>query len=419
MKKFLQFLFVFLCLFLFFTLTDTFAQQKKRSFRQRVGDFIELKIINKIWTPSSLDSLKGKELTSNQEDTKKDSLLLNPNGQHDANVLLKDNVEGEKTGGSSPIEELDPDKEEIRKIEETFKDLTKTDFKKDTTYIKDLIRKVYEKPLDLNEPKSLMREDNSNFYDVEMKKIVMVTEELAIDCVWVTLTNYYAIWDSENINPYKYNIENFKDSLDIQLFDSTTNQLWASPLASVKLTSNFGFRRYRWHGGVDLDLNIGDPVYASFDGIVRISNYVRGGYGRYIVLRHYNGLETLYAHLSKSLVEVGQEIKAGQEIGKGGSTGRSTGPHLHYEVRYQGYAFDPAEIYDFSNNQIKTNLFRLSPDHFKHLTNRRQVVYHTVEKGDTVSGIARMYGISIKTLCRVNRIYTSTKLKIGRKLRVK
>ncbi len=418
MKINLRLLFVVSFLFVCFSSTDSLAQQKKRTFKQRVGDFIELKIINKIWTPSEADSLKGNILTSREEDSLQDSLLLNPTGNNKINTSLKNSKENEKTGGTSLIENNISDNSQMRQIEETFKDLAKTVIK-DTTYIRNIIRKVYEAPLDLSEPISMMREDNSNFYDVETKKIVMVTEELAIDCVWVTLTNYYAIWDTKTINPYQYDIDTFKDTLDIQLYDSTQHQGWALPLASIKVNSNFGFRRYRWHPGIDLDLNIGDPVYATFDGIVRMSNYAKGGYGRYIVLRHYNGLETLYAHLSKSLVEVGQEVKAGQEIGKGGNTGRSTGPHLHYEVRYQGHTFNPAEIYDFELNRIKTNLFRLSPDHFKHLTNRRQVIYHVVEKGDTISALSQSYGISIRNLCRLNGISASTKLKIGRKLRVR
>jgi murein DD-endopeptidase MepM/ murein hydrolase activator NlpD len=419
MKKKLQFFCLFSCSLFIFTVTDTFAQQKKKSFRQRVGDFIELKIINKIWTPSNLDSLKGKELQTVQEDNKKDSLLLNPEGESEVNTLLTEGLEGDKTGGDAMVETFsDKDIEEIQKVEQTFKDLNI--IRKDTIAIKSLIKKFYETPLDLSEPKSLLREDNSNFYDIKGKKIVTISEQLAIDCVWVTLTNYYAIWDSQIINPYKYNIDDFKDTLDIQLFDSTrAESSWALPLASTKVTSNFGFRKYRWHPGIDLDLDIGDPVYATFDGIVRINTYAKGGYGRYIVLRHNNGLETLYAHLSKSNVTVGQEIKAGIEIGKGGNTGRSTGPHLHYEVRYNGHYFNPAEIYDFQNNKIKTSLFKLSPEHFKHLTNRRQVVYHTVEKGDTLANLSREYEVSVRQICRLNRIYANTRLKVGRKLRVK
>ncbi|TAH22002.1 MAG: LysM peptidoglycan-binding domain-containing protein [Cytophagales bacterium] len=417
MKKILRLFCLFSFLLFVLTITDAFAQ-KKKSFKQRVGDFIEFKIINKIWTPSDTASLNGKELETVQEDNKKDSLFLNEAGELQTKTSLSDEFgEGAKTGGGTLDENLSPE-EEMKKIEATFKELT--DFKKDTAFIKNLIKRTYESPLDLSEPKSLLREDNSYFYDVNTKKIVTIAEELAIDCVWVTLTNYYAIWDSQTINPYKYKIEEFKEPVDIQLFDSLSEeQQWSSPLANAQVTSNFGFRRYRWHSGIDLDLNIGDPVYASFDGIVRISSYVKGGYGRHIVLRHSNGLETLYGHLSKSNVSVGQEVKAGTEIGKGGNTGRSTGPHLHYEVRFQGHAFNPAEIYDFEANKVKTTIFRLSPDHFKHLTNRRQVVYHTVEKGETISEIARAYEISIRTLCRMNRIYSSTRLKIGRKLRVK
>lgn len=274
-------------------------------------------------------------------------------------------------------------------------------------------------PVDFTVRSSIMREDTTNLYDVEFENIVTVSEELSIDCVWVTLTKYYAVWNSERINPYSYNISEFNDTIPMQLYDTTKNQNWSMPLADIRVTSMFGFRRYRWHHGIDLDLSTGDPVYASFDGIVRISRYNRSGYGNFVVLRHYNGLETLYGHLSKANVEVGQFVKAGEEIGKGGSTGRSTGPHLHYEVRYRGYAFDPREIYDFENQRMKTDLFRLKPTHFKHLQTQRQTVWHTTRSGDSLSKIAQRYRTTVYNLCKLNRISSKSTLRVGKKLRVK
>ena len=118
-----------------------------------------------------------------------------------------------------------------------------------------------------------------------------------------------------------------------------------------KLVSAFGYRpRFgRMHRGVDLDLNVGDTVVAAFDGRVRISKFERRGYGYYVVLRHDNGLETVYGHLSRFLVKPDQYVKAGQPIALGGNTGRSTGPHLHFETRFMGIALNPASIIDFEN----------------------------------------------------------------------
>ncbi|GEM_PF-725838 len=274
-------------------------------------------------------------------------------------------------------------------------------------------------PVNLTVRRSWMREDTTNLYDIEFENIVTVSEELSIDCVWVTLTKYYAVWNSKQINPYRYDISEFTESVPVQLYDSTKDQHWSMPLAEARLTSSFGFRRYRWHHGVDLDLNTGDPVYASFDGIVRISRYSRGGYGNFVVLRHYNGLETLYGHLSKAHVKVGQFVKAGEEIGKGGSTGRSTGPHLHYEVRYRGYAFDPMEIYDFQNQRIKTDIFNLKPAHFQHLQTQRQTVWHTVQRGESLAKIAVKYSTTVYNICKLNRISSKTTLIAGKKLRIK
>jgi hypothetical protein len=293
---------------------------------------------------------------------------------------------------------------------------------KDTVVVKSLFASK-QAPLpvvDLSMTRSLVREDTTDLYDEgETEEIVEVTEEIQVDSVWLTLTNYYAVWDSRNINPYKFDLNEFKDSVDLTLFDTTHTGAWSSPLAANRLTSNFGMRGWRWHHGVDLELNIGDPVFASFDGIVRINRSERGGYGRFLVLRHRNGLETLYGHLSKQLVKAGEEVKAGQLIALGGNTGRSTGPHLHYEVRYNGLAFDPKFIYDFDNNRLITNIFTLKPQHFRHLSQQRQMVYMRVRTGDSLGRIARRYHTTVPVLCQLNNISPRSLLKLGRKLRVK
>ena len=221
--------------------------------------------------------------------------------------------------------------------------------------------------VNLNARKSLLREDTTAYDAVDMESIIIISEELAIDCVWVTLKEYYAVWDSRTVNPYKIDASQFKDTINIALFDTLKEQSWAFPLGgdSSKVNSKFGMRGWRWHYGTDLDLETGDPVYAAFDGIVRISRYGRG-FGNFVVLRHYNGFETVYGHLSKREVESGFYVKAGQRLGLGGSTGRSSGPHLHFELRYQGNPINPNSVYDFAKNTLKSQNFELNPTHFKH-----------------------------------------------------
>ena len=158
-------------------------------------------------------------------------------------------------------------------------------------------------------------------------------------------------WDNQSINPYgsKVSIPDHKD-IDVSSY--------VAPVKG-KVTSEFGYRRQfrRMHKGIDIKLNIGDSIKAAFDGVVRIARYNRGGYGYYVVIRHYNGLETVYGHMSKYLVRPGQQVKAGQLIGKGGNTGRSTGPHLHLETRYMGIAINPRAIIDFENYTTHRDVF--------------------------------------------------------------
>ena len=247
----------------------------------------------------------------------------------------------------------------------------------------------------------------------------ITTAELSIDSVWFKMADYYSVWDSKKVNPYGIDAKTFKDTLKIVLFDSTTR--WSTPIRSAAITSNFGFRKYRWHYGTDLKLDIGDSVTSVFDGIVRIAKFDRKGYGNYVLIRHNNGLETLYGHLSKTNVVVGQVVKAGEVIGLGGNTGRSSGPHLHFEVRYQGNAIDPYNLFNFQNDTLFTsNEFVLTPNHFKYLNEAKvkRVQYHKVRRGDTLSGISRRYGTTTARLCKVNRISKRTPLKVGRRLRI-
>src|SRR5690606_4816123 len=139
-------------------------------------------------------------------------------------------------------------------------------------------------------------------------------------------------------------------------------------------------------------------------GIVRMRSYDRKGNGYYVLVRHRNGLETLYGHLSRISVEIGQEVKAGDILGLGGSTGRSTGPHLHFEIRYQGLSINPTEIFDFDFGRIKSNVYTVTSSSFDHVIQARAAVYHRVRSGQNLSVIARKYGVSISQITRLSGI---------------
>lgn len=215
------------------------------------------------------------------------------------------------------------------------------------------------------------------------------------------------------------------------------------------ITSPYGYRRRfrRMHKGVDLKLNIGDTVRAAFDGRVRITNYERRGYGKYVVVRHTNDLETVYGHLSEFLVEPDQYVRAGDPIALGGNTGRSTGPHLHFETRYMGYAINPCAIFDFANQTTHTDTYTFDKNTYQNARNfdpaanseyARQYLRenpprpytrsnssnggastYRVRRGDSLSKIASRNGTTVSKLCRLNGLTTSSKLQIGQRLRLR
>lgn len=160
-------------------------------------------------------------------------------------------------------------------------------------------------------------------------------------------------WNSRSVNPFQE-----ADVPETQVIDVTGHFM---PCPGF-ITSHYGYRRKfgRMHKGVDLKINSNDTIYAAFDGKVRITAYEPKGYGYYIILRHPNGLETVYGHLNKHLVKEEQFVRAGEPIALGGSTGRSTGPHLHFETRFMGYAINPSAIFDFENQTTHTDTYTFS-----------------------------------------------------------
>ncbi len=286
----------------------------------------------------------------------------------------------------------------------------------------------------LQKPNSLVQEDTFSLFHGE-PSLVEVAEEFQVDSAWVKATEYYSVWDAYSLNPYRSDISQFRDTLNITLYDTVKGQYWAEPVPGSFITSEFGRRGYRWHYGVDLELDIGDSVKAVWDGIVRLTNWDGGGYGNYVLVRHYNGLETLYGHLSDIQCTVGQIVQAGDLLAKGGSTGRSSGPHLHFEVRYQGIPLNPMEIFDFNGHRIRMKDFVLSPETFDYLDRRggrssrseggrqayktRKVYYHRIRKGDTLGSISDKYGVPIGTLRKLNGMGRSSSLSAGKRLRIR
>ena len=226
----------------------------------------------------------------------------------------------------------------------------------------------------------------------------------------------YPNWNNQYVHAYGNAIIPETYTIDLTGFHM--------PTPSTKITSPFGPRWRRIHNGLDLKVNIGDTIVAAFDGKVRIVKYERRGYGKYVVIRHDNGLETVYGHLSKQLVEENQLVKAGEVIGLGGNTGRSTGSHLHFETRFLGIAINPIYMFDFPKQDIvaDTYTFRKTKGVKRAGSHDTQVAdgtirYHKVKSGDTLSRIAKLRGVSVSTLCKLNRIKPTTTLRIGQVLR--
>ncbi len=220
----------------------------------------------------------------------------------------------------------------------------------------------------------------------------------------------YDIWSDSQINPYKVDLKEMKDTVKLDLSGYV-------PPITKHVTSDFGFRRWRFHYGIDLKVEKGDSVLCAFDGTVRLTRRDRRGYGYFVLVRHFNGLETLYGHLARITVNPGDTIKAGVPVGLGGNTGRSTGYHLHFELRYLGNPLNPNDLIDFQSCCTKNNILQLNASHFSYKKEIDKIRFWKVRRGDTLGRIAMRTGVSISKLCKLNGIKRSTKLRIGRNLR--
>lgn len=280
----------------------------------------------------------------------------------------------------------------------------------------------------------------------------------------------YASMDYDVIH-YASNNE-LPNGVTIHLVDKEKGRKFCFPTPeSARLSSHFGARRRRWHYGVDLAQPTGEPIYAAFDGIVRISKRNKS-YGNLVVIRHFNGLETYYAHLSQIDVNAGDTVRAGSVIGLCGNTGRSYGSHLHFEIRYMGKAMNPEYVVDCVNHKLHSDEITLNPKFFTKKgssrtspspgevarineyagtaensnatmaenqqrdpskaklkngntsskgssTRKGQAKYYKIRSGDTLGKIAARNGTTVKKLCQLNGIKETTILQIGKNIRVK
>lgn len=227
----------------------------------------------------------------------------------------------------------------------------------------------------------------------------------------------YCHWNTDAIFHLQKGIIPVRDTLRLVLSHEDCDHALPSP---GHISSPYGPRKGRMHYGVDLKLATGDPVVSAFAGMVRISRY-NPTFGHVVVVRHYNGLETLYAHLSKRMVQPGDIIEAGELIGLGGNTGRSYGSHLHFEVRFMDQPIDPKEIFDLESGELKAKTFDLHKGTFEAIARARVEAsarkYHTVRSGETLSAIARRYGSSVNTLCKLNGLRATSIIRPGQRIR--
>ena len=232
--------------------------------------------------------------------------------------------------------------------------------------------------------------------------------------------NLYPTWDNTRAHNFG-NAVVIPDSFRIDMSG------FCMPTSNTKITSKFGPRRRRMHNGIDVKVYIGDTIRAAFGGKVRVvkNQGRRVGYGKYVIIRHENGLETVYAHLSKQLVNEDQYVEAGEVIGLGGNTGRSTGSHLHFETRFLGQAINPALLFDFEKQDVVTDSYLFLKGKNRYRRSNSSAVassggdtqYYKVRKGDSLSKISQRTGVSIDRLCKLNGITRRTKLRINQVLK--
>ena len=285
---------------------------------------------------------------------------------------------------------------------------------------------------------------------VDSISLVRIGEQASINDLQNPAASLYPSWDNEYTRTYDVALPS-EYRIDLREFQM--------PCDSRMVTSHFGYRPSfrRQHYGTDIKVFVGDTIRAAFPGKVRVVNFDRNGYGNYVVIRHPNGLETVYGHMSRHLCKPNQIVQAGDVIGLGGNTGRSTGSHLHFETRFLGQFIDPERLFDFEAQDVKGDfyLYRSSgrgtmlaandnvvggeeemdeeaanaiqakqaesqayqQQRIQQQKAKPRSRVHKVKSGETLSSIARKHGTTIDRLCRLNRIKRTTVLRPGQILK--
>lgn len=240
--------------------------------------------------------------------------------------------------------------------------------------------------------------------------------DISDSLMYLPAYDHYCHWEQSSIWGKRENLTKINENIKLKLIKDSCQ--FSAPVIG-RVTSEYGWRKGRPHYGVDLKLQKGDRVASVFEGVVRIAKYSKS-YGYVVVVRHANGLESLYAHLSKLLVTPGDVVDAGTIIGKGGNTGRSFGSHLHLEIRYLGEPFNPSEVFAITDSSfsLKQDDLSLSKQSFALAKKARETRYHRVSSGDSLWRISKKYHVSIGKLCRLNRMSRKKTLRIGQRLRV-
>lgn len=326
----------------------------------------------------------------------------------------KSNEKEHKSIKVNKLEVIDPDDEYTGMVLE------------DETTVPEEEHVIYQRPFIINPPEEDEEElDPPHFFQLASEDEGADNEE-----------DILMAGDSTMIHSPKADISQLSEPVVIHLTNESAGEKFSFPTPDIaRATSHWGPRRRRFHYGVDLAMKTGEPIYATFDGVVRISKFNRS-YGNLIVIRHNNGLETYYAHLSKRHVTPGTHVRAGDIIGLCGNTGRSYGSHLHFEVRYKGNAMNPENVINCTTHELVTPVLTLTKDSFRKSAARTATAssgnaksastnysgngkYYKVRSGDTLSKIASRNGTTIRRLCQLNGIKETSVLRVGQRLQLR
>lgn len=226
---------------------------------------------------------------------------------------------------------------------------------------------------------------------------------------------FYGSWNTRMLFPYPDSLYKADTLIELDLSPAVSGP-FVYPFNGT-FTSGYGWRDSAFHRGIDIDLNRGDTVRAAFTGMVRFAGK-QGGYGNVVIVRHYNGLETVYAHLWKIKVKPGDIVTSGQLLGLGGNTGHSTGTHLHFEIRFRGVAVNPAYLIDIKEKKLLHDKVALVRTKQGYAVRPHNVCFHIVQRGDNITKIAQQYGRSVKEIKSYNGWDANIRLKQGQPVRI-